>query len=179
MRSIGALVAVFLLFACERAPNVHVADSFSGGFLMNCFAVTDLARRGPCDPNKTDYMHNNRGGCVCAQGGTGPDATYFTLPPVVNGRATGAIPFNDNACFSSYASACVPRVVVLSNGDWNEGTAGQLHLDRLARRLPNTLLGPTTEDMLGVGTQDRDVAARIAREAEANIENYSATPTSV
>lgn len=170
MRPVLVVGLVVAISACERAPSVRVPHAFKGGFLMQCLGVTDFLRRGPCAPERTAYMHNNRGGCVCAQGGG--EGEYFTLPPVVNGRATSALPFNDGACTTTYASACVPRVAILSNGDWNEGIPGQLRLDTLADRTPDRVMKPFAADLLGIGTNDLAVAISVANEAELQMVNY-------
>lgn len=175
MRRIWAVMVV--LGACERAP-IFVDPGERGGFLVACWGVTNFGPITPCDPVEAARMHNNDGGCTCAQGNNPSTSTYtptFGLPPTVNHEAQGVISLDNPLCTTTYVGACVPKVfrtTVSYPGD-SAGSGDPKGTARLDRILKNDLLGvmkPVAADVLAIHPSlDPEVAAEVAADAQAEM----------
>lgn len=157
------LVIAAITAACERRPAFHDPPLILGGFAMDCVGVTDFARRiQPCDPAESALFHNNTGGCACAQRS---EMVQLGTPPVVRGVSQGVISFVDRSCTTTVTGACVPRSIP-TTPSWREDSstpAGQLRLDRLATRIPKTILNPSGADMAyGINVGNPEVEAEQA-----------------
>jgi len=164
-------MVVGLVAACERMPVFTQPPAVTGGFIVRCEGITDLAlRHGQCDPSlaNSDIL---RGACLCAQPTLPLAAPRLNCPGVCSPHdvteLAGALTFADTSCNTNVADTCVPTVIPTS-GSWQQAMTppGQLRMDMLLNRIPDSITVPQASDVLALGgTTSNSVANTVARDA--------------
>lgn len=173
-------VLVTALLACERSPFFKQPPTELGGFVVRCTSVTDFAagtRPGipqgcvgqPADPQLD-------GGCACAQPGIALGMPALNCPsgcsPLDATEIVSALTFADTNCTTITADTCLPYVIPTDPAyDESTAPAGQIRLDKLARRIPERLTMPQPFDFTG-GSTDGTIQSRAARDSYVAIRDY-------